>query len=87
MRINIGRVVIGGLVAGIVLNALDMVVGMFVLADDMKAMVARLNLDPAAIRPGAAHRARRRPADIRADDDDPVRVHGDGRLRTRRVRA
>jgi hypothetical protein len=49
MRINIGRVVIGGLVAGVVLNVLDMIVGILVLADDMKAMVDRLNLDPVVL--------------------------------------
>ena len=45
-RINIGRVVLGGLVAGLVINASEFVLNMFVVADDMNAAIQRLNLPP-----------------------------------------
>lgn len=45
--INYGRVVVGGLVAGVVLNVLDVVNGMFIMAGDFEANAARLGLDPA----------------------------------------
>jgi hypothetical protein len=43
--INYGRVLLGGLVAGIVANVCDTIVGMFIMADDMQRMVQRLGLD------------------------------------------
>lgn len=46
--INVGRVVGAGLVAGVVFNAVD-IGTQVVLADDMKAMVDRLHLDPAVM--------------------------------------
>lgn len=45
--INTGRVVMGGLVAGVVLNVLDTVNGLFIMAEDFAANAARLGLDPA----------------------------------------
>jgi hypothetical protein len=44
--VNTGRVVLAGLVAGFVLNLGDMVGGMALFENDMKAMVDRLHLDP-----------------------------------------
>ena len=46
--INTGRVVIGGLLAGVVLNALDMFWNGVVLKDDMMGISQRLGMDPAA---------------------------------------
>jgi len=46
--INTGRVVIGGLLAGVVMNACDMFWNLIVLKDDMVAMSQRLGMDPAA---------------------------------------
>lgn len=46
--INTGRVVIGGLLAGVVMNALDMLWNGVVLKDDMMAISQRLGMDPAA---------------------------------------
>ena len=46
--INTGRVVIGGLLAGVVMNACDMLWNLVVLKDDMVAMSQRLGMDPAA---------------------------------------
>ena len=43
--INYGRVLLGGLVAGIVANVCDTIIGMFIMADDMQRMVQRLGLD------------------------------------------
>ena len=54
MAINTGKVVVGGLLAGLVLNVFDMVTQFTIFADDMKAMVARLHLDPAVMQPSAA---------------------------------
>jgi hypothetical protein len=45
-RINIGRVVLGGLVAGLVINASEFVLNMLVVGDQMNAAVQRLNLPP-----------------------------------------
>ena len=47
MAINTGKVVTGGLLAGFVFNVLDMTWNYTVLADDMKAMVEQLRLNPA----------------------------------------
>jgi hypothetical protein len=46
--INTGRVVAGGLLAGVVLNAVDMG-SQLCLGDDMAAMVKQLGLDPAML--------------------------------------
>ncbi len=46
--INLGRVVLGGLAAGVVLNCVDFVVATYLLADEMQAMITRLRLDPVA---------------------------------------
>ena len=46
MAINTGRVVGGGLIAGVVMNALDAVWGMFVMKADYQAMAARMGMDP-----------------------------------------
>lgn len=47
--INYGRVLIGGLVGGVVANLCDFVVNMFLLADDMQQMAQRLGLDWATV--------------------------------------
>ena len=44
--INYGRVLLGGLVAGVVLNACDYVIGTYIMASDMQRTAQRLNLDP-----------------------------------------
>ncbi len=44
--INTGKVIVGGLVAGLVANVIDMATNFTILMDDMKAMVDRLHLDP-----------------------------------------
>jgi hypothetical protein len=43
-RINVVKVLIGGLVAGVVANALDYVINTYLLATEMTEMVQRLNL-------------------------------------------
>lgn len=48
-RINIGRVLIGGIVAGIVANAFDFAINTYLMADTMNDMLRRLNLDVAAV--------------------------------------
>lgn len=45
--INTGKVVTGGLIAGLVFNVLDMINGMFIMAADFQANAVRLGLDPA----------------------------------------
>jgi hypothetical protein len=52
--INTGKVIAGGLLAGFVLNVLDMITGWLVLMEDFRANATRLGLDPAAIESGAA---------------------------------
>jgi hypothetical protein len=47
MAINTGRVVAGGLVAGVVANAIDFVTNMYVLAPDYAAWAPTRNLDAA----------------------------------------
>jgi hypothetical protein len=47
--INYGRVVLGGLVAGIVANACDFVINSYLLIEDGRRMIQRLNLDPAVV--------------------------------------
>jgi len=49
VNINVGRVLLGGLVAGVVGNALDFVNNTYLLASDMAANAQRLNLDPALL--------------------------------------
>jgi hypothetical protein len=50
--INVGRVVTGGLVAGVVANAIDFVTNTYVLASDWAAFAPTRNLDPAAFESG-----------------------------------
>ncbi len=47
--INIGRVVAGGLVAGVVANAIDFVTNTYILAADWQALAVAHNMDPAAM--------------------------------------
>jgi hypothetical protein len=47
--INTGRVVVGGLVGGVVANACDMLWNMTVRMDDMTAMAQKFGTDPAAM--------------------------------------
>jgi hypothetical protein len=46
--INMARVLIGGLVAGLVINIGEFVLNMFVIQAEMEAAVARMNLPPVA---------------------------------------
>jgi hypothetical protein len=48
-RINIGRLFLGGLVAGVVANALDYVTNMYLMKEEMDDMVQRLNLVPETV--------------------------------------
>jgi hypothetical protein len=50
--INVGRVVAGGLVAGVVANAIDFVTNTYVLGSDIAAWAPTRNLDPAAMNSG-----------------------------------
>ena len=50
--INVGRVVAGGLVAGVVGNAIDFVTNTYILAGDWAAFAPTRNLDPAALQSG-----------------------------------
>ena len=43
-RINVGRVIIGGLVAGVVANALDFVINKYLMVNEATEMMQRLNL-------------------------------------------
>jgi hypothetical protein len=52
--INVPRVILGGLAAGLVMNVLDVTTGLTILADDMNANAQRLNLDPAVLNSTAA---------------------------------
>lgn len=47
--INVGRVIVGGLVAGLVANVFDFVISSYVLADDIAEMMGRLNLSAAPL--------------------------------------
>ena len=47
--INLSRVVVGGLVAGVVANALDFAINTYLMADEMADMAQRLNLNMAAV--------------------------------------
>lgn len=46
--INLARVLVGGVVAGLAINIGEFILNMFVLQAEMDAMVARLNLPPIA---------------------------------------
>ena len=46
--INTGKVIVGGLVAGVVANAIDFVTNMYVLAPDYAEIAKAHNMDPAA---------------------------------------
>jgi len=46
--INTGKVITGGLVAGVVLNVLDFLNNYLIVGKDFEANATRLNLDPAA---------------------------------------
>jgi hypothetical protein len=48
-RINVARVILGGLVAGIVANAFDFVINNYLMMDEGSEMIARLNLNPATV--------------------------------------
>ena len=48
-RINYARVLLGGLVGGIVANACDFVINTFFMATDMQQMAQRLGLDAATV--------------------------------------
>ena len=49
MAINTAKVVTGGLVAGVVANAVDFVTNNYVLAGDWQAWAGQHNIDPAAL--------------------------------------
>jgi len=48
-RINAGRVVLGGLVAGVVANALDFVINEYLMKEEGADMAQRLNLSEATL--------------------------------------
>ena len=45
-RINVGRVIIGGLVAGLVINVSEFILNTWLLGAEMNAAMVRLNLPP-----------------------------------------
>ena len=45
-RINMGRVILGGIAAGLVINVVETIVNMFLLAHVMEDLLASMNLDP-----------------------------------------
>lgn len=45
-NINITRVLLGGLLAGLIINASEFVLNMFVLGGDLNAQMAKMNLPP-----------------------------------------
>jgi hypothetical protein len=45
-RINMGRVVVGGLLAGLLVNVSEFVLNTFVIAKDMEAAMKAMNLPP-----------------------------------------
>jgi len=49
MAMNSGKVVVGGLVAGVVMNVGDFLINTQILAAENTAFLKRLNLDPAAM--------------------------------------
>ena len=52
--VNTGKVLVGGLLAGLVYNAFDLVTGMVLMGDEFRANAKRLGLDPAAMESGSA---------------------------------
>lgn len=48
--INVRRVILGGLVAGLVANAFDFVITSYLMANEFTSMLARLNVSEAAMR-------------------------------------
>ncbi len=48
-KINVGRVVLGGLVAGVVANALDFVINAYLMKEEGADMAQRLNLSEATL--------------------------------------
>ena len=48
-KINVGKLIVGGLLAGLVMNVFDIVTYMFVLAGDMEAWARKMNMDPKAM--------------------------------------
>ena len=52
--VNTGKVLVGGLLAGLVYNAFDIVTGMVLMGDEFRANAQRLGLDPAAMESGSA---------------------------------
>jgi hypothetical protein len=51
--INTGKVITGGLLAGVVFNAFDIVNGLYILGPEFQANATRLGLDPAAMNSAA----------------------------------
>jgi len=51
--INSGKVLIGGLLAGLVMNVLDMVNGFLIMGEEFRSNAQRLGLDPAQMESGA----------------------------------
>lgn len=47
--INVGRVLVGGLVAGVVANAIDYAINTYLMVDESSEMIARLNLNPETV--------------------------------------
>jgi hypothetical protein len=45
-RINMGRVIVGGLLAGVVINISEFVLNTFVIAQEMEAAMKAMNLPP-----------------------------------------
>lgn len=52
-RINMGKVVVAGLLAGLVLNVGDFLINAVFMAADFQATATRLGLDPAALESGS----------------------------------
>jgi hypothetical protein len=47
-KINVGKVIVGGLVTGAVMNGIDALINMVILKDMMTATMTARNIDPAA---------------------------------------
>lgn len=52
--VNTGKVLVGGVLAGLVYNAFDIVTGLVLMGDEFRANAQRLGLDPAAAESGTA---------------------------------
>jgi len=50
-KINVGKVIIGGIVAGIVMNVIDFVINMYVMKAQLDAEAIAHNVDPNAANP------------------------------------